>query len=426
MSISFSADKLVVVGLGYVGLPLAARLAVFYDVVGFDVDASRIEELKSGKDRTGELERAVLRDTTIRFSSDPAAMADAAIYFVTVPTPVTTSNGPDLSHLVSACRSIGSGLSKNSIVVFESTVYPGVTEGICRETLEDVSGLRCGEDFFLGYSPERVSPGDREHTVDKIAKVVAGQTAEVSEHLAAVYRKVTSGDVFIARDIRTAEAAKVIENTQRDINIAFVNELALIFDKLGISTHDVLAAAGTKWNFLPFTPGLVGGHCISVDPYYLCHLARESGYEPELLLAGRRINDSMSRFVARRVHSLLDETTSSILFLGVTFKENVPDLRNSKAIEVVNALTDLGHRVHAHDPCADPVEVQREFNIDLLSELSGSAPYDCVIAGVQHDVYTKLPGKRIMSLMPNGGLVCDLKGMWRHISLAGDYRRWEL
>ncbi len=312
--------KIAVIGLGYVGLPLALALARIYDVVGFDISKTRVSELKSHLDRTEEVSASALRATLMTITDDPDDIRAADFYIVTVPTPVDDENKPDLGAILAACRSIGAVMAKKAIVVFESTVYPGVTEDICGPELEKASGFICGKDFFLGYSPERVNPGDREHTVDKITKVVAGQTPEVAAKLSQLYGAMTSGNVFVARNIKTAEAAKVIENAQRDINIAFINEVAMIFNRLGLSTHDVLAAAGTKWNFLNFTPGFVGGHCIGVDPFYLAHLSKELGHDPEVILAGRRINDGMAEFVAGQLHRQLGDVAQKILVLGLKLK----------------------------------------------------------------------------------------------------------
>jgi len=315
-------QRIAVVGLGYVGLPLAVVLAHHFAVVGYDRDAGRVAELRDGGDRTGEVDSATLRATTMEITADAKAMAGADVFIVTVPTPVDANNEPDLTAVRGASRTIGGFIAKGAVVVFESTVYPGVTEDICGPEIAAASGLRCGEDFFLGYSPERINPGDREHTVDRITKVIAGQTPVVTEMLKELYGAVTSGGVFVARDIKTAEAAKVIENAQRDINIAFINEVTCIFHKIGISAHDVLDASMTKWNFLNFRPGLVGGHCIGVDPFYLAHRAKELGHEPEIILAGRRINDAMGGFVADEIARRLP--SGRVLVLGITLRRTCP------------------------------------------------------------------------------------------------------
>ncbi|MBX3455608.1 nucleotide sugar dehydrogenase [Ferrovibrio sp.] len=420
--------SIVVVGLGYVGLPLAVALAKRFPVLGFDIDTGRIAELRQGQDRTREIAADALLASSLKLSADPADIVGQDLYIVTVPTPVDADNKPDLSPVRSASRSVGKALRKTAqgcVVVYESTVYPGVTEDICGPILAELSGLACGQDFFLGYSPERINPGDKVHTVDKIAKIVAGQTPPVAAMLAEVYGSVTSGGIHLAPDIKTAEAAKVIENAQRDINIAFMNEIAMIFGRLGISTQDVLAAAGTKWNFLPFQPGLVGGHCIGVDPYYLAHRALELGHDPRIILSGRAINDGMSRFVAERMHERMDGP-GRVLVLGLTFKEDVPDLRNSKVADVVRALEELGHRVAVHDPLADPEEAQHEYGIMLAPKLQELRGFDAVLGAVPHAAYRKLDAQALASLTRPGGLVADIKGMWRNIKLADDIKRWVL
>jgi len=422
--------RIAVIGLGYVGLPLAVALAKHFDVLGFDVDANRVRELAAGRDHTGEVDPAVLAVVRLAVTADAARLAGRDVYIITVPTPVDESNRPDLTAIRAACRTVGGVLGKGAIVVLESTVYPGVTEHVCGPILEEISGLVCGRDFFLGYSPERINPGDREHTVDRITKVVAGQTPEVTRNLADIYGKITSGGVFIARDIKTAEAAKVIENAQRDINIAFINEVTMIFHRLGISVHDVLDAARTKWNFLPFTPGLVGGHCIGVDPYYLADLAQRVGHHPEVILAGRRINDSMGQYIVLQVARLLAArnraTGARILVLGLTFKENVPDLRNSKVIDVIRGLAEWGHHVDVHDAYADPDEAKREYGVRLLSSLDGLSGYDCVIGAVPHRVYTAFDAARLQNLLAAQGLLVDIKGMWRNIALPPEIGRFQL
>jgi UDP-N-acetyl-D-galactosamine dehydrogenase len=322
-----------VVGLGYVGLPLAVALAKHFEVIGFDIGKSRIAELKAGHDRTNEIEPERLKASSLRSTDNAADMKGSDVFIVTVPTPVDDRNEPDLSPMISACKTLGPVIAKGSTIVFESTVYPGVTEDLCGPALEKSSGLKCGVDFWLGYSPERINPGDREHTVDSITKVIAGQTPAITELLADIYGKVTTGGVFRAASIKTAEASKAIENAQRDINIAFINEVTMIFNKIGLSVHDVLEASATKWNFLPFRPGLVGGHCIGVDPYYLARCALDNGYQPEIILSGRRLNDRMGRYVADSIADKLPRG-ARVLVLGLTFKENVPDLRNSKVIDV--------------------------------------------------------------------------------------------
>ncbi len=419
--------SIVVVGLGYVGLPLAVALARHFPVIGFDIDTGRVAELQRGEDRTREIEPEALKAVanTLTLTAEAGAIKAKDLYIVTVPTPVDADNKPDLGPVRSASRSVGAAMAKGAVVVFESTVYPGVTEDICGPILAQHSGLKQSEEFFLGYSPERINPGDKVHTVDKIAKVVAGENPTIAAMLAEVYGCVTSGGIHLAPTIKTAEAAKVIENAQRDINIAFMNEIAMIFGKLGISTHDVLEAAGTKWNFLKFQPGLVGGHCIGVDPYYLAHRAQELGHDPRIILSGRAINDGMSGFVAEQVHGHI-KGQGRVLVLGLTFKEDVPDLRNSKVADLVRALEKLGHRVAVHDPLADPNEAQHEYGIMLAPKLEELRGFDAVLGAVPHEVYRKLSPAQIIAMLKPGGLVADLKGMWRRLELPGDLKRWVL
>jgi UDP-N-acetyl-D-galactosamine dehydrogenase len=409
-----------VIGLGYVGLPLAVALAKHQAVTGFDVDAARIVELQSGHDRTNEISRDDLAASSITLTSEPEEVRGYDVYIVAVPTPVDEQRDPDLSAITAAANLVGDALAPGAIIVFESTVYPGVTEDICGPALEATSGLRCGVDFHLGYSPERINPGDKIHTVDKITKIVAGQTPEVARTLSKIYGSMNNGDIFIAKSIRAAEAAKVIENSQRDINIAFINEVAMIFDRMGLSVQDVLEAAGTKWNFLNFSPGLVGGHCIGVDPFYLAHVAKTFGHDPEIILAGRRINDSMCQYVVDRVHGML-EGSSDVLVMGLTFKENVPDLRNSQVGHIVDGLNAMGHRVSVHDPLADVVEAERYYGVNLLESLSGE--YDCVIGAVAHDRYKNFSPA---SLVRSGGLVADLKAIWPDVAELETHRYWSL
>jgi UDP-N-acetyl-D-galactosamine dehydrogenase len=436
-SASRQNPAVVVIGLGYVGLPLAVALAGGSDkerVLGFDIDADRVAELKSGHDRTGEIAADKLRASNLDLSSDGADIIGAGIYLVTVPTPVDERNRPDLSALHSACRIVGSAIAASPrreppIVVFESTVYPGVTEDVCGPALESSSGLHAGHDFFLGYSPERINPGDRLHTVDRIAKVVAGQTPKVAEQLAALYRRVTP-EVFVARNIRTAEAAKVIENAQRDINIAFINEITMIFGRLGISIYDVLDAARTKWNFLNFTPGLVGGHCIGVDPFYLAHCAQSAGLDPEVILAGRRINDRMGDHLAACIANAYAAARKSTeppktLVLGLTFKENVPDLRNSKVADLIAGLTARGHIVAVHDPRADAGEALTHYGVALIERFDDGTRYDCVVGAVAHDEYLRLGPTDFERLLQPGGLIADSKAIWRDVEVPDGLRRWQ-
>jgi len=432
------SDRIAVIGLGYVGLPLAVALARSGAgrITGYDINARRIAELQAGEDHTGEVDRDELSGLPkLTLSSDPAALAGLDIYIVTAPTPVDAANEPDLQPLLGACETVGRALvhrkSLNGsapIVVFESTVYPGVTEDFCGPAIERISGGKAGRDFLLGYSPERINPGDRKHRVGDIAKIVAGATPAVTERLATLYCHVTQGGVHRAPDIRTAEAAKVIENAQRDINIAFINEVAMIFADLGLSTYDVLDAARTKWNFLDFRPGLVGGHCIGVDPFYLAYCARKLGHRADVILAGRRTNDAMAADLARRIAAAA--TAAGLgprprsLVLGLTFKENVPDLRNSKVIDLVRGLEAAGHAVEVRDPRADPQEAKAEYGVDLGRGETGG--FDCLVGAVGHDAYCALTEADFARLVKPGGLVADIKGIWREHALPPGRRRWQL
>jgi len=394
-------------------------------VTGFDISTRRIEELRASHDRTREISAEALRASRLALTARADDIVGSDVFIVTVPTPVDSDNKPDLGAVREATKIVGAHLGKDAIVVYESTVYPGVTEDICGPILEQASGLKCGRDFFLGYSPERINPGDKEHTVDRITKVIAGQTSAVAARLAEIYGAINGGKVFVARNIKTAEAAKVIENAQRDINIAFINEVSIIFQKLGLSAYDVLEAASTKWNFLRFTPGLVGGHCIGVDPFYLAHRAQELGHHPEVILAGRRINDSMGGFIARQIDALLPRS-ASILVLGLTFKENVPDLRNSKVVDIIQELEKMGHRVMTHDPLADVAEAKEHYGIDLTPRLDGLGAFDAVVGAVAHSSYAALSTDMLGALVKRGGVVADIKGMWRDTALPNGARRWEL
>ena len=410
-----NTTRVTVIGLGYVGLPLAVALAGRFETIGLDIDTRRIEELARGHDRTGEITRERLEASELALLADPAGCPPSDFYIVTVPTPIDGANRPDLRLVESASRAIGAMLpaavaeGRVPVVVYESTVYPGVTEEVCAPILEATSGLECGKDFFLGYSPERINPGDREHTIDKITKVVSGQTPEVLERVADLYGAITRGGVFRAKSIKAAEAAKVIENAQRDINIAFMNEIAQIFSALDISIWDVLAAARTKWNFLPFAPGLVGGHCIGVDPYYLSHRAEQLGLDPRVILSGRGINDAMAGWLGRQLHEARGGKPGSVLVLGLTFKENIPDLRNSKVADLVCTLGRLGHGVTVHDPQADPAEALHEYGIPLVKDAL-SRKYDMVVLAVAHRTYLDMGGKALRRLVARGGTLADLKG----------------
>ena len=409
-------QRVAVVGLGYVGLPLAVALAGKFPTVGIDIDSRRIAELRAGHDRTGEVPNRRLARARLELTADPAACPPCDVYIVTVPTPVDGANRPDLRLVEAASRMVGALLpaalaeGRVPIVVYESTVYPGVTEDICAPILEAASGLDCGRDYFLAYSPERINPGDRKHSIDRITKVVAAQTPDVLDRVAALYEAVTRGGVFRAASIRTAEAAKVIENAQRDINIAFMNEIAQIFRRMDISVWDVLAAARTKWNFLPFAPGLVGGHCIGVDPYYLAHRAGQLGLDPRVILAGRGINDGMAGWVANELHAARKGRPGSVLVLGLTFKEDIPDLRNSKVADLVCTLGRLGHAVTVHDPLADPGEALREYGIPVASG-AFDRRYDLVVLAVAHRAYLDLGGEALRAICRRGGTLADLRGV---------------
>src|SRR3990170_1642683 len=382
--------RIAVIGLGYVGLPLAVALAEHFEVIGFDLDSDRIDQLQLGHDRTREVGSDRLAKSTLKLTANAVDCGGMDVLIVTVPTPVDADNRPDLSHVMTATRTVA-GLIDPALrpaIVYESTVYPGVTEDECGPELERVSGLKRGRDFRLGYSPERINPGDREHSIDRITKVIAAEDEEVLELLARVYGAINGGNVFRAASIKAAEAAKVIENAQRDINIAFMNEVAQIMARIDVSVWDVLAAARTKWNFLGFEPGLVGGHCIGVDPYYLSHLSQALGHHPQVILAGRATNDAMGQWVADRLHERRGGKPGSVLVLGLTFKENVPDLRNSRAFDVIARLSELGHRISVADPMADPDEVERDFGLTLYEP--DGAHFDLVIGAVAHDAFRTL------------------------------------
>lgn len=418
--------KITVVGLGYVGLPLARLFATKYPVVGFDINAARVQELKSGKDATLEVEDHLLqsvllnenpaKDKTGLFCSDQIEdIADSNIFIITVPTPVDKNNRPVLTPLYKSSETVGKVLKKGDIVIYESTVYPGVTEEECIPVLEKVSGLTFNVDFFAGYSPERINPGDKEHTVEKILKVTSGSNPEIGKIVDDLYKSVITAGTHLAPTIKVAEAAKVIENSQRDINIAFVNELAKIFNLMNIDTHEVLKAAGTKWNFLPFKPGLVGGHCIGVDPYYLAQKAQEFGYHPEIILAGRRLNDSMGQYVAEQVIKTMikkdiNVNGAEILMLGITFKENCPDVRNTKIVDVIRALEDFGVKVTTFDPWANPEEVHHEYKLECQNTIPNKK-FDAIVVGVAHKEFLDLD----FSVFQNKkSIIYDVKGVLKN------------
>jgi UDP-N-acetyl-D-galactosamine dehydrogenase len=419
------APRIVVIGLGYVGLPLAVALARHFETIGFDIDEGRVEELRGGHDRTHEVDSEALRASSLYLTAESSECAGADVFIVTVPTPVDQANRPDLTAVMTATRMVAAVIdpAKRPTVIYESTVYPGVTEEMCGPEIERVAGLKRGRDFRLGYSPERINPGDREHTIDRITKVIAGEDEEVVEQLATIYGAVTSGGVFRAASIKAAEAAKAIENAQRDINIAFINEVTQIFSKTGVSVWDVLDAARTKWNFLGFEPGLVGGHCIGVDPYYLSHLAQQVGHDPQVILAGRQTNDGMGEWIADALHDRRRKAGTSLV-LGLTFKENVPDLRNSRCFDLVRRLQWLGHDVEVADPVASAGEIEREHGLKV-TEPDGRR-YDLVVGAVAHRAYRELADERLAALVAPGGTLADLKGMWRGRSFNPGLDRWTL
>lgn len=421
--------RIAVVGLGYVGLPLAVALSRKHEVSGFDVDAGRIASLRQGRDTTHEVGSEDLLQSTLTLTTDAAELRSCEVFIVTVPTPIDQANRPDFSALLRACELIGPVLTKGAIIVFESTVYPGVTEEVCAPALERASGLRAGEDFKLGYSPERINPGDRDHPIEKIVKVVAGQDPATLGKLADLYGSVIDAGIHRAPSIKVAEAAKVIENTQRDLNIALMNEISKICDRLGIATSDVLAAAATKWNFLRFYPGLVGGHCIGVDPYYLTAKAEQLGYQPEVILSGRRVNDSMGAYVAQRVVKLLAGNdrplrNQRVGILGVTFKENVPDMRNSKVFDIDEELRAFGLQPLLHDPRADAANVRAGRDVEL-SRLDSFTELDALIYAVPHDEYRAMEGRMDEMIAPGGALI-DLRSRVDRTGLRGDVRYWSL
>jgi len=420
--------KIGVIGLGYVGLPLARLFATRYPVFGFDINQNRVDNLNNGTDFTLEISETLLKSVLVEkplekglyCTTKPTDIKDCNYYIITVPTPVDKNNRPDLTPLYKSSETVGKVLKKGDIVIYESTVYPGVTEEECVPVLEKMSGLKFIVDFFAGYSPERINPGDKEHTVDKILKITSGSTPEIGQKVNELYKSVISAGTHLAPSIKVAEAAKVIENSQRDINIAFVNELAKIFNILNIDTQAVLEAAGTKWNFLKFKPGLVGGHCIGVDPYYLAQKAQEAGYHPEIILAGRRLNDSMGEYVASQIVKLMIKkaipvNNSKLLMLGITFKENCPDVRNTKIVDVISALKDYGIEVSIHDPWANPDEVQHEYNL-ITSKKVPTQKFDVIVLGVSHNEFFNI---NLQSLKNTNSIVYDVKGFFDVAAIDG-------
>jgi UDP-N-acetyl-D-glucosamine/UDP-N-acetyl-D-galactosamine dehydrogenase len=423
-------EKVAVVGLGYVGLPVALGFARKVETIGFDIDAEKVAELGRGHDRNREVSEEVLKASKLRFTSKPDEMRSATFFVVAVPTPVDHNNVPDLTPLERASETVGKVLKKGDVVVFESTVYPGVTEEVCGPILAKISGLAQGLDFKLGYSPERINPGDHEHTLERITKVVSGEDEVTLERVATMYAHIIEAGVHRAQSIKVAEAAKVIENTQRDINIALMNELAIIFDRMGIRTADVLAAAGTKWNFLKFKPGLVGGHCIGVDPYYLTTKAQQLGYQPEVITAGRRINDNVGRFIAQRLVKLLVNADvpvkgARIGVLGITFKEDVTDIRNSRVPDIVRELQEFGINALVHDPIANAAEVKHEYGLTMCN-FEELRALDAVVLAVSHKAYADLGIDRIVSTLRDGGIVVDVKSAFEPSKIDKRVRYWSL
>ena len=416
--------KVGVIGLGYVGLPLAVEFGKKFDTVGFDIKAARVAELKAGRDSTLEVEPAELKEARmLSYSTDVKALRECKVFIVTVPTPIDNYKRPDLRPIEGASKIIAQVLKKGDVVVLESTVYPGCTEEVAVPLLEKLSGLKFNKDFFAGYSPERINPGDKEHRLTTIKKITSGSTPAVADFVDSLYGSIIKAGTHKASSIRVAEAAKVIENTQRDVNIALINELALIFNRMGIDTEEVLKAAGTKWNFLPFRPGLVGGHCIGVDPYYLTHKAQEIGYHPEMILAGRRINDNMGLYVAERVAQLMINKRihvkdARILMLGLTFKENCPDLRNSKVVDVINELQKYGAKVDVYDPWADADEAQHEYGLRPVKRL-GKAVYDAVVVAVAHRQFKDLGLAAIRNLAKREHVLFDIKHLFAASEVDG-------
>jgi UDP-N-acetyl-D-glucosamine/UDP-N-acetyl-D-galactosamine dehydrogenase len=423
-------ERIAVIGLGYVGLPVAVALARCHrDVIGFDISAARIAQLQANHDSTGEVSSETLSASQLRYSTDPTSLVGRSFYIVTVPTPIDAEHAPDLGPLRSACELLGPALTAGAVVVFESTVYPGVTEDVCGPLLEHHSGLTRGRDFFLAYSPERINPGDREHRLETITKVIAAENVTVLERLRVIYGSIVSAGLHEAPSIRVAEAAKVLENTQRDLNIALMNELAIIMDRMKINTADVLNAAGTKWNFLPFRPGLVGGHCIGVDPYYLTYASEKLGYRPEVILSGRSINDRMGSFIADKAVELMLErkvelSSARVAVLGLTFKENVPDIRNSRVPDVIISLERHGIRPLVHDPLADEIDAHHEYGV-ALRPLSEIDDLDCVILAVGHRSYIEgLDG--VIAKVKHGGLLVDVKSCVPKGAMRQDLHYWAL
>jgi UDP-N-acetyl-D-galactosamine dehydrogenase len=411
-------EKIAVIGLGYVGVPLAISFAKEVNVIGFDINKEKVEKYKQGIDPTNELNKGDLDSTSIFFTSDEKELRKAKFYIIAVPTPINDDKTPNLSHLKSACKIVGRNLSSNSIVVFESTVFPGVTEEICMPILEKESGLVCGKDFKIGYSPERINPGDKVHTLEKITKIVSGMDDDALENISEIYEIIIKAGIYKSKSIKVAESAKVIENAQRDINIAFMNELSIIFNNMNINTKEVLEAADTKWNFLSFSPGLVGGHCIGVDPYYFTYKAEQLGYHSQIILAGRRINDKMSKYVAENIVKMLISADKKIkdakvAILGITFKENCPDIRNTKVIDIINKLLEYGIKVIVSDPVANKDEVMKEYNIELV-DLDAINDIDAIVFAVSHNEFNIIDLDKIKEMHNNHKpILIDVKGIFK-------------
>jgi len=431
IDISQRKEKISLVGLGYVGMPIAVAFAKKCDVIGFDVNADKIESYKKGIDVTNEVGNDALRETSVFFTTNPEDLKQAKFHIVAVPTPIKKDKTPDLTPVISASKTVGENLTKGSIVVYESTVYPGVTEEICKPILEEKSGLKCGVDFKIGYSPERINPGDKVHRLETIVKVVSGMDDESLDTIAKVYELVIEAGVYRAESIKVAEAAKVIENSQRDVNIAFVNELSIIFEKMGIDTLSVLKAAGTKWNFLDFKPGLVGGHCIGVDPYYLTYKAAELGYHSQVILSGRRINDNMGSLVAQNTVKQMIKAdknikSSTVAIMGITFKEDCPDVRNSRVVDIIEELKEYGVNLIVHDPLADPKEVKEEYGVELV-DLETVQNVDALVFAVAHKEFVKSSKEEWFKRFADGKKVLmDLKGIFDKKEFDSDFVYWRL
>ncbi len=420
-----------IIGLGYVGLPIAVAFAKHFPVIGFDINLKRVEELKKGIDKTGEISKEEILNPNIYYTFNEKELKNVDFLIITVPTPTDKYKNPDLRFLKSASEIAGRNLKKGAIVVYESTVYPGCTEEVCIPILEKESGLKWKSDFFVAYSPERINPGDKNHSLENIVKVVAGDTPQTAQKVADLYKRVVKAGIYIAPSIKIAEAAKVIENTQRDINIAFMNELALLFDKMGLDTREVLKAAATKWNFLKFEPGLVGGHCIPEDPYYLAFKAKEIGFHPELILAGRRINDYMPQFIAQKVVKLLIKAgktvqSAKVLVLGITFKENVRDVRNSKVVDLINELEDYGIETSIYDPLANPEDVKWLYQKKLLKSIDENAPYDVVVFAVRHRHFFDIDEDFLKKILNGKGIIIDIKGILSKDKIPKESIYWRL